>query len=127
MAAVDDPRGAEGAAVASQSRSETRTLCTARKMGRRFFIDTCAFFERAEAGLTAPLLSHHGQQCTGHAVAAVDDPGGSERAAVALLSRSATRTLCTDGEVGRRFFLYTCACFERAEAAVTAPLLSHHG
>ena len=62
--------------MASQSRSATRTLCTARKMGRRFFIDTCAFFERAEAGLTAPLLSHHSQQCTRHAVAAVDDPRG---------------------------------------------------
>ena len=34
--------------------------------------------------------------------------------------------LMHNGEVGRRFFIDTCACFERAEAALTAPLLSHH-
>ena len=32
-----------------------------------------------------------------------------------------------DSENGAAFFLATCACIERAEAAVTAPLLLHHG
>ena len=32
-----------------------------------------------------------------------------------------------DSENGAAFFTAMCACFERAEAAVTAPLLLHSG
>ena len=45
------------------------------------------WFERAEVTVTAPLLLHTGQQCAGHVLAAVDEPGGSGEAAVAAYRR----------------------------------------
>ena len=59
-------------------------------LGRRFFSPPCASCERAEAVVTAPLLIHHGQLCTGHVLAAGDELGGSREAAQAAYGSATT-------------------------------------
>ena len=44
--------------------------------------------------MTAPLLLHTGQQCAGHVLAAVGEPGWSGEAAVAAYRRSAIPAVC---------------------------------
>ena len=121
--------GSGGVAVAAHRRSLSDADHTYdSENGAAFFIATCACFERPEAAVTAALLLHHGSWWAWHVVAAVGELGGSGGAAVAAHRRSAMRTIRTTAKMGRHFsHHHVRVLFERAEAAVTAPVLLHHG
>ena len=46
---------------------------------------------------------------------------------LSTLQSPLTAKVVNDSENGAAFFIATCACFERAEVAVTAPWLLHPG